>query len=262
MVDLAFTESGNGPAAVLLHAFPLTSLMWSRARTTLADQWRVITPDLRGFGGSPLGTGDEPSLDHMADDVAALLDRLALEQVVLGGLSMGGYVAMSFLRRYPDRISALVLANTKPTPDTPEARRNRERVAAELAESGTPEPLLGMVNILLSSSTRERDPGTVAQVQEWIKTIDPAAAIWAQRAMAARPDSRPTLAAATCPAAVIAGEEDAVTPLEEATAMAELFHPPAVIRVVPRAGHLSVVEQPVAAVDALRDVLAQVTSPR
>src|SRR6188472_3300202 len=92
-VQLYTRDVGGGTPLVLLHAFPLSSAMWLAQREGLAARFRVLTPDLRGFGGSPLGT-DEPSIDTMADDVAALLDAKGLDRVVLGGLSMGGYVTM------------------------------------------------------------------------------------------------------------------------------------------------------------------------
>lgn len=260
MVELAFTDRGSGPAVVLLHAFPLHRAMWDNAGALLADRWRVITPDLRGFGESPLDVSEQPSLDRMADDVAALLDRLELGRVALGGVSMGGYVAMAFLRRYADRVATLVLINTKPTADTPEAKANRERIAAALETCGNSEPLRPMIDTLLAKVTRTNRPEVVAQVQRWIDAVNPTAAAWAQRAMAARPDSRPALAQANCPAIVIAGDEDAFTSLDEARAMAELFHPPAMFRVVPDAGHLSVVEQPEQAMSQLRTALDEVSS--
>src|SRR2546423_12564964 len=111
-VDLYVRASGTGVPLVLLPAFPLNSAMWLAQREALSDICRVITPDFRGFGGSPLGV-DEPSLDAFADDVARLLDARELDRVVLGGLSMGGYVAMAFVRRHPDRLRGLVLADTK-----------------------------------------------------------------------------------------------------------------------------------------------------
>src|SRR3954469_12717112 len=98
-VDLYVRESGTGVPVVLLHAFPVNSAMWLAQREGLADLCRVITPDFRGFAGSPLGL-DEPSLDVLADDIARLLDQRELDRVVLGGLSMGGYVAMAFVRRH------------------------------------------------------------------------------------------------------------------------------------------------------------------
>src|SRR4051812_200475 len=108
-VDLYVRESGTGVPLVLLHAFPLNSAMWLAQREGLSDFCRVISPDFRGFGGSPSGV-DGPSLDVLADDIVRLLDTRELDRVVLGGLSMGGYVAMAFVRRYADRLLGLILA--------------------------------------------------------------------------------------------------------------------------------------------------------
>ena len=106
-------ESGAGPDVVLLHAFPVDATLWTPQRIALADAgFRVITPDLPGFGGSALPDAT-PSLDVMADEVAGLLDLLGVREAVVGGLSMGGYVAMAMLRRHPERVSRLVLADTK-----------------------------------------------------------------------------------------------------------------------------------------------------
>ncbi|MGW2547033.1 alpha/beta fold hydrolase, partial [Kitasatospora sp. NPDC001574] len=126
-------ESGTGTPLVLLHAFPLNAAMWSSQLDELpgptGDEARVIAPDQRGFGGTVLGT-DEPSLDAVADDVALLLDAAGVDRAVLGGLSMGGYVALAVARRHPDRLAGLLLANTKATADTEAARANRERIAS------------------------------------------------------------------------------------------------------------------------------------
>jgi len=135
VVDLAYAEHGEGRPVVLLHAFPLSRVVFDDQARGLADRARVVLPDLRGFGESPTGD-DEPSLDRMADDVAALLDRLGLERVVLGGLSMGGYVVMAFLRRHPERVSGVVLMDTKSGADPAAARENRLQVAEAVLEQG------------------------------------------------------------------------------------------------------------------------------
>src|SRR5437763_4216827 len=123
-VDLYVRESGTGVPLVLLHAFPLNAAMWLAQREGLADTCRVVTPDFRGFGGSPLGL-DEPSLDVCADDIVNWLDKHELDRVVLGGLSMGGYVAMAFVRRHRDRLRGLILADTKASGDPEAGRANR-----------------------------------------------------------------------------------------------------------------------------------------
>src|SRR5437667_8173944 len=119
------------PTLVLLHAFPLTSAMWAAQREALAGVCRLVVPNQRGFGGTPLGTAP-PELGVVAADVALLLDSLGVRRAYVGGLSMGGYVALAFLRRYPERVAGLVLADTKAAADPPEAAENRRRIAAEV----------------------------------------------------------------------------------------------------------------------------------
>lgn len=252
--ELAFDEAGTGPPLVLLHAFPLSGAMYAEQFAGLADRARVIVPDLRGFGDSP-GPGDaDPSVDAMADDVVALLDRLDVGTCVLGGLSMGGYVAMAMLRRHRERITAVVLMDTKASADGDEARANRERVVRAVTEQGST-ALRPMLDSLLGRTTRRERPGTVDQVTAWLDAVRPDGVAWAQRAMAGRPDSFETLRDSGVPGFVIVGEEDELSPHEDAVAMAEAFVPPAPVYVIPGAGHLSAVENPGGVTGALRDVL-------
>ena len=258
-VELHVEKSGShrDPPLVLLHAFPLSSAMWAEQRDALGARHLVVTPDLRGFGHSARGS-DEPSLDRMADDVAAVLDRLEMDRVVLGGLSMGGYVTMAFLRRHADRVQAVVLADTKAGADPQPARDKRERIAARLqAERGT-DALVDEVLPTLLGRTTERDrPAVVARVHQLVRAADPDAAAWAQRAMAARPDSHDTLRAADLPALVVRGDEDELSTAEDADAMVAAL-PRGRLVVLPGVGHLSAVEDPAAFTAALREFLAGV----
>ncbi|MDP9239497.1 MAG: alpha/beta hydrolase [Actinomycetota bacterium] len=245
IVALAHREAGSGRPFVLLHAFPLWSAMWDGQTAGLADRCRVIAPDLRGFGSTELGT-DEPSLDAAADDVAALLDRLGLGAVVLGGLSMGGYVAMAFLRRHGDRVAGLLLADTKAEADTEAARANRERIATTLLADPESTVLIDEVLPTLLGPTSVADrPSVTEQVRSWVRAAPPPAVAWAQRAMAARPDSLPILRAVTVPALVVVGEEDTLAPPSAAQAMADAISDATLVR-IPAAGHLSAVEYPTA----------------
>ncbi len=258
-VALHVREAGAGRPVVLLHAFPLSSAMWLEQRNALGDRCRVITPDLRGFGGSPLGD-DEPSLDAVADDVAAMLDGLDLDRVVLGGLSMGGYAAMAFLRRHPGRVSALVLADTKATADAPEAAANRERIAARLLSEDSSGVLLEEVlpSLLGPTTTRDR-PLVAGRVRALVEAAPTAAAAWAQRAMAARPDSLATLLTADVPTLVLRGDEDALSSQADTDAMVEAL-PQGRLVVLPATGHLSAVETPepfAAAIDGFLSTLVE-----
>ena len=236
-------EAGRGPAVVLLHAFPLNASMWSVQREGLGATHRVVCPDQRGFGGTMLGH-DEPSLDDVADDVAAMLDARKVDTCVLGGLSMGGYVAMAFLRRHPERVSALVLADTKAGADSPEAAANRHRIADAVIEAGNASLLLDEVlPVLVGTTTKERRPLVHGRVKALVERAPAFAVAWAQRAMAARPDSFDTLRAVRVPTLVVVGEEDTLSPPADAQAMADAVEGARLVT-IPEAGHLTAVEAP------------------
>ncbi len=242
-VTLYARDVGQGPSLVLLHAFPLSSAMWLAQREGLAGRFRIITPDLRGFGGSVLGA-DEPSVDLMADDVEHLLRSLGIRRAVIGGLSLGGYVAMALCRRHPERVQALVLANTKATADTDEARATRHAMADRLEAENTVVPLVEDVLPKLVGPTTLRQRALVyGRVRGLVQATPPRAAAWAQRAMAGRPESFDTLRATRVPALVVAGGEDTLTTEDDARAIADAL-PNAELLVLPRCGHLSAVEQP------------------
>ena len=236
-------DAGTGRPVVLLHAFPLSSAMWLAQREDLATVCRVITPDQRGFGGSPLGA-EEPSLDRVADDVAALLDAREIDRAVVGGLSMGGYAAMAFARRHPDRLAGLILANTKASADTPDAAATRERIARVVCAEPDSTVLVDVVLPgLLGATTKEHRPLVYGRVKALVHAAPPAAVAWAQRAMAARPDSFATLRAVGVPSLVVVGEEDELSSPSDAPAMAEALPDSRLVR-IPAAGHLSAMEAP------------------
>lgn len=244
VISLAHREAGSGTPLVLLHAFPLSSAMWLEQRELLGSRCRVITPDQRGFGGSELGS-DEPSLAECADDVLALLDGLGLDRVVLGGLSMGGYVAMELLRRAPERVSALLLADTKASADAPEAREGRLRTAEAVERDGTDALAETMLPVLLGATTLATRAAVAGRVRGLVAAAPAPAVAWASRAMAARPDSFEVLRATDVPALVVVGEEDALSPVAQAQEMVDAL-PQGRLAVLPGAGHLTAVEDPAA----------------
>jgi len=255
VVDVAHREVGTGRALVLLHAFPLSSAMWLAQREVLGPLCRVVTPDQRGFGGSPLGD-DEPSLDRCADDLAALLDRLGLDRVVLGGLSMGGYVAMAFLRAHPDRVEGLVLADTKATADPEPVRERREALARAVVEDGSTVLVDDVLPTLLGPTTLEGRPMVLGRVRGLVTAAPAPAVAWASRAMAARPDSLDLLREVDVPALVLVGSEDALSPVSDAEAMVEAL-PRGRLQVLPGAGHLPAVETPETFTSAVAELLAE-----
>jgi len=212
----------------------------------------VLTPDQRGFGGAPLPDGATPDLAVAADDVAALLDSRGLDRVVLGGLSMGGYVAMAFLRRYADRVAGLILADTKAGADTAEAATNRLRVADAVTAAGSARDFVAGLTPKLVA-----DPDIADTLAAEYGDVPAPAVAWAQRAMAARPDSFDVLSRVSVPALVVVGEQDQLTPASDAEAMASALPGATLVR-VPAAGHLSNLDAPEAFNDAVRSFLTRV----
>jgi 3-oxoadipate enol-lactonase len=248
---LAYDDEGPGPVVVLIHGFPLDRTMWSSQLTTLGSRYRVIAPDLRGHGETPAPEGIYP-IDEMADDVVELLDALKItEPIVLGGLSMGGYVALSIAVRYPKRIRGLILMNTRAGADTPETARVREDLAREVEASGSAEPVVGtMLPKLFGAATRANRAEVIARVGERMKGASARGVAGALRGMASRPDRTADLARIGVPALVLAGADDQLIPIDESRRMAEAL-PNAQLAVVPDAGHLAPLENPEASNEAL-----------
>lgn len=236
-------DVGTGVPLVMLHAFPLDSRMWDGVRDQLTRRFRVIMPDQRGFGRSPLPPGDDPSVDVLADDVVAVLDELGLQRVVLGGCSMGGYVAMAVLRKAAERVERLVLVDTRPDADDFDRRAGRLATATRVEEEGTawlPDTLLPG---LLAAGMPERRADLVGAVRAMIVAQPAEGVAWALRAMAERPDSHDVLHAFDRPALVVVGERDALSPPQIARQLTELL-PAAELVEIPGAGHLTPVEAP------------------
>jgi pimeloyl-ACP methyl ester carboxylesterase len=250
------------PTVVLLHAFPLDKRLWDDVVDAIADAgWDVVVPDLRGFGESAYGEDgpdDDPTLTWMARDVLGILDRIGVNSAVVVGLSLGGYVAMELVRQDASRIAGLALIDTKASADTDEARANRLRVADQVLEAGSTVALArAMLPGLLGATTHAERPEVVERVRGWIEEADPAGVAWAQRAMAARPESFADLASLSVPALVLWGAEDTLSPRGEQELMAEALRDARGVE-IPGSGHLTAIEDPAAVVAALVPFLADV----
>ena len=250
-VQIAYRDEGRGRPLLLIHAFPLSGAMWERQIAALVGAYRLIVPDLRGFGASPAVSGTA-SLDQYADDLAGLLDQLGLEHVAVAGLSMGGYIAFALLRRHHERVDALVLADTRPQADTEDGRRAREE-NARLVEQQGPRALADqMLPKLLSSSAPEQLRAEVRRLIEGNARAGIAAAL---RAMAVRPDSTPLLASMAVPTLIVVGAEDTLTPPSDARAM-HVAVAGSRLAELPGAGHHANQEAPEAFNPAVDDLLS------
>jgi pimeloyl-ACP methyl ester carboxylesterase len=248
-MKLAYDDVGEGLPVVWLHAFPLARPMWRPQVEGLRKGCRLIVPDLPGFGDSP-GLDGNPSVEAMADAVVGLLDQLGVkEPVVLGGLSMGGYVAFAFARKYPRRLLKLILADTRADPDDDTAKANRDRLV-ELATKNPGGVVEQLLPKLLSPRTLSERPEVVAEAKRIAGAQKGEGLAAALKAMRDRPDSRPTLQQLRVPVLFLVGRDDSVTPVELTRSMSSEV-PGANIVVVEEAGHLSNLEQPTAFNDAV-----------
>jgi pimeloyl-ACP methyl ester carboxylesterase len=236
--ELHYRDSGRAKDVVLLlHAFPLHSGMWARQIAALEGKHRVIAPDYRGLGKSGVPP-EHWTLDQLAQDVRALLAHLRIERAAVAGLSMGGYLAFELYRQAPGLFRGLALCDTRAGADDDAGRANREKFARSAIEKGTGWVADEMIPKLLRP---EPDPAAVKEVRGLVTGGTPAGVAAAQRAMAQRPDSTPTLAAISCPTLVVVGEQDTLTPPAESEKMAKGVKGAALVR-IPGAGHLPPIE--------------------
>jgi pimeloyl-ACP methyl ester carboxylesterase len=238
--EFHWIESGTGPALVFLHGLPFHKGLWAHQVAGFSRHHRAIAPDLRGFGESGLPAG-EPSVDAYADDVAALLDFLGTGPVVLAGHSMGGYAALALARRRPDLLRGMVMVASRATADTADAAANRRSVAARL-RTESPE-FVAETMAPRMVATNAQNPAHIAAARALMDPLRADGIAHAQLALAARPDSTPFLGAVPCPVLVVAGERDAVVPLEESGIFAAGFRQGR-LEVVEGAGHLPSWERP------------------
>ena len=252
--ELAYEVAGEGPAVVFLHAFPLGLFMWEAEAKALAPSHTVVRFDDRGFGGSPPGDG-LLSMERIADDAAALMDHLGLSQAVVAGCSMGGYAALAFARRHQDRLKGLVLQDTKAGADSEEARANRAVLADKVRKEGPAAAAEAFVPKLLGETTKREQPHLVDRVREAILRTSARGIVDALAGLAARADSTPSLREIHVPALVVCGEEDSITPVADSETLHRGIAKSRLV-VVPRAGHLSNLEQPTAYDQALAGFLA------
>jgi pimeloyl-ACP methyl ester carboxylesterase len=238
-----YLEAGTGWPCVLIHAFPLTCEMWQPQLDRVPEGWRLIAPDTRGLGRTPATTASStPSIDDYAADVEAVLDALHIDAAVIGGLSMGGYIAFALYRRAPDRFTGMILADTRAEADTPAGREARESMSALVRAQGPPAVADNMLPKLLGSAGRD-DDRLKAQVRGMIEGNSAEGLDHAILAMMGRPDSTPLLSHLAVPALVIVGSEDQLTPVANSETLAREI-PRAQLVVVPGAGHLSSLEAP------------------
>jgi 3-oxoadipate enol-lactonase len=239
-VELSYRDEGEGQAVVFLHAFPLNQSMWNQQVEEFSGTHRVITLDWPGFGNSGLSFADS-TMPNFADVVAGLLDQLGIGAATICGLSMGGYAALAFCRKYPARVKALILCDTRAVTDTEEGKRGRFETAELVRNKGASAIVELMIPKLLGQTTLNSQPHIAERVRSMIEAANPEGVAKALIGMAGRDGSTDLLAKISCPTLVIVGEEDTLTPPSESENMHAAI-PGSRLAVIPKAGHLANLE--------------------
>jgi pimeloyl-ACP methyl ester carboxylesterase len=259
--ELAYVDEGNGQPVLLIHGFPLDHTMWSAQIASLAEHARVLAPDLRGFGQSPLGAVESlngVSMVQYADELAVFLTALEItEPVCIGGFSMGGYVAWQFVRKHRNLVRALIQCDTRAVADTTEGREGRVKMAENVAEWGSRRVAEMMGPKLFSARALETQPQLMAEVRRVVERTPPAAIAAAQRGMASRPDVTAMLPEIDVPTLVLVGEVDAISSPAEMEAIADAI-PHSEYVVIAASGHMTTMESPAAVSAALLDFLSRI----
>jgi pimeloyl-ACP methyl ester carboxylesterase len=250
-ITMSYDDLGSGSPVVLIHGFPLNRGMWKPQTEVLTQAgFRVIAPDLRGFGETDAPEGPY-SMSMFADDIIALLDQLGIDRAVIGGMSMGGYVLMNLLERYPGRFSAACFITTRSDSDdeTVKAKRDGIRTLTELFTS-----------TLFAGRTAERNPGLIRDLRRWMVATDLRGMEGALHAMLDRPDCTPLLGKFTLPCLVIGAEEDRTVRPEDIRTLARGL-PDAELCLIPGAGHMANLEKPSLFNNCLLRFLRRVAEP-
>jgi 3-oxoadipate enol-lactonase len=242
-IELFWVEAGSGDnVLLLLHGFPLDHTMWLNQVEYFAGRgWRVIAPDHRGYGQSTHNPQEVTTVDLMAQDAAGLLDHLGIARAVIVGLSMGGYVTFAFNRQFPEKVRALVLADTKAEPDPPQARENRYKLRETIRQQGSTAARDGMLPVMFSPELHKQGSPMIDDLGAIMLRTKPEAIMATLPGLAERPDVVPELPGIKAPYLVIHGEKDQLMPVANARLMAEANARAKFVE-VPGAGHMANIE--------------------
>jgi pimeloyl-ACP methyl ester carboxylesterase len=256
-ITVGYDDEGGGEPLVLIHGHPFDRSMWRpQVEAFSGTGWRVIAPDLRGYGETTVVPGTT-TLETFARDLAGLLERLAVDGIVLGGLSMGGQVVMEFYRLFPHRVRGLVLADTSARAETEAGKRLRHSTADRLLREGMAPYAEEVLPRMVAPPNLRARPELARQVLAMMLATSPEGAAAALRGRAERPDFLDMLAHVTVPTLVVVGSEDTFTPVNEARLMYQRI-PDATLAVIQGAGHMPNLERPTEFNGALRDLLGVV----
>jgi pimeloyl-ACP methyl ester carboxylesterase len=243
-IDLAYQDIGTGPAVFLIHGHPLDHTMWQPQVEFLSPNYRVIVPELRGYGVTPLPAGKRVTLlDDFAEDILALADHLRIERFAIVGLSLGGQIVLETHRQAPERIRALVLADTFASLDTPEMKQTRLETADRFDRDGFGNFATESLHKMMTPANAQSFPAVAEHIMRMINESNPHGAAAALRGRTMRRDYIPLLSEIRVPSLIIVGRYDAFTPV----LLSEEMHrgiPGSGLEIIENSGHMTNLERP------------------
>lgn len=257
-VKICYTDQGpdTAPVIIFIHGFPFNKTMWQAQTEALKQEYRIITFDIRGHGHSEPGR-KRVTIELLANDLIFIMDKLFIEKATLCGLSMGGYIALNTVTRYPERVAGLVLCDTNCIEDTEETREKRMKAIENIRKHGREKYAEESIKNLLSEKSFTTNHEAVARVDGMIKNTHINTLIHTLQALAQRTETCSKLAEVNVPALLLVGEDDKVTPPDAARAMKEKLKDSR-LQIIKDAGHVSNLEQPDEFNKHLKDFLKSV----
>lgn len=234
--------SVNHQTIIFIHGFPFSKAMWNNQLEYFKDKYRVISYDIRGFGNSHSGQSDF-TIDLFADDLIQLMDALKIKKAMICGLSMGGYIALNAVARYPKRINALVLCDTTCMPDTPEIKNKRLKAIENVMENGVASYADESMKNFFTLKSFDTKKEEIAFVKTMMVNTSKTTICKTLLALAERNETHSILSGIKVPVHIMVGEHDTITPLAAAQFMSEQIHD-ASLSIISKAGHVSNIENP------------------
>ena len=261
-ITIHYVDAGDpfAPSVTFIHGFPFSHAMWKPQIEAAGRFCRTLAYDVRGHGESDIGDGQYTIESHV-DDLIALLDHLSIARTVAGGLSMGGYITLRALERYPERFAAAVLCDTKSEADSNEAKLKRAAGMVSVKREGAAAYADAMIKDLFAPESYTRTPDAIKLIRTMIAGTSPLSIAGTLLALAARTDTTPSLARIAVPVLILGGDQDAISPPPILTAMRDRI-PGSELHIVPHAGHVSNLENAAFFNDKLVGFLSRIVSRR
>ena len=240
---LCYDDVGKGSIPILfIHGFPFDKSSWQPQLEFLSKTHRVLAYDIRGFGKSTEGT-EKASIRLYADDLVKLMDALQIQKAVVCGLSMGGYILLNAVSRYPERFEAIILSDTQCIADSAEGKEKRYKTITQIEEGGLTDFTEGFMKNIFCKESLETKKVAVEKIKSIVLSTSPATVTGALRALAERDETCSMLDQVSVATLILCGKEDVVTPPAQSERMhAEIKN--STLRILEKAGHLSNMEQP------------------